>query len=438
MLRRAASMLRTMKFPDTKTFLRLGAQPAVVTVLAIALAGYFAYHATRFRLAGVWPLAPIGDASILFEEGRRIFALGDYPGRLERWRTSGVFPYPPSAVLMFRWLGAAGPGLFMGAWFAAMAAGLVTTLRASLAAERPDTRAAWLLIGAVALIVADGPVSWDLRNANSNLVCLGAILGAYALMARHPALAGALLGFSIALKPYSGLLLLWLLLCGPRRGLLAGAGTLLLLAAACPVLAWGPGGAVRLYVGWLEQLKIIADPQVHAAVAAAASGPPVVSLGEAAMALTGEDLLGPATRAVVGAMWTMWIAAIVWYSRRAARSYPVAIPSRAALADWTVMLLAPLPFSPWLEPYHAVPMVPGAILFVLVALDNGVSASDRRITAAALLALGLTRMADLPFAARGIVLLMQFLVVTVGLGLLRPRLSAIAVRESEPPIRSQR
>jgi hypothetical protein len=426
-------MLRTMTFPDTKTFLRVGARPAVATVLAIALAGYFAYHATRFRLAGVWPLAPIGDASILFEEGRRIFALGDYPLRFETWWTGRVFPYPPSAVLMFRWLGVAGPGLFMGAWFAAMAAGLVTTLRASLAAERPDTRAAWLLIGTIALIVADGPVSWDLRNANSNLVCLGAILGAYAMMARYPALAGALLAASIALKPHSGLLLVWLLLCGPRRGLLAGIGTLLFLTVAWPFLTWGAEGAVQVYLGWLEQLKIIADPRVHGSLAA--GGPPVVSLGEAAMALTGDDLLSPVTRSVVGAMLAIWVAAILWYAWRTARSYPVAMPSRAALADWTVLLLAPLPFSPWLEPYHAVPMVPGAILFVVVALDGGVLASDRRIAVAALLALGLTRTVELPFDVRGIVLLTQFLAVTVGLGLLRPRLSAIAAKECEAPVR---
>jgi len=326
----------------------------------------------------------------------------------------------------------------MGAWFAAMAAGLVTPLRASLAAERPDARAAWLLIGAIALIGAHGPVSWDLRNANSNLVCLGAILGAYAVMARHPVLAGALLALSIALKPYGGLVLVWLPLCGPRRGFLACVGTLLLLTVAWPVLTWGGEGAVRVYLGWLEQLKIIADPQIHIALAAALSGAPLVSLGEAAMALTGEDVLSPATRAVVGAMWTIWIAAIVWYSRRAVRSYPTSVPSRAALADWTVLLLAPLPFSPWLEPYHAVPMVPGAILCVVIALDDGVSAADRRIAAAALLALGLTRMAELPFAMRGIVLLTQFLVVTVGLGLLRPRLSANAAREPEAPVGPQR
>ena len=71
-----------------------------------------------------------------------------------------------------------------------MGAGLLTTLRASFASEREEIRAAWLLIGAIALFVADSPVSWDLRNANSNLVMLGLVLAGYALIGRHP-VAGA-------------------------------------------------------------------------------------------------------------------------------------------------------------------------------------------------------------------------------------------------------
>ena len=54
------------------------------------------------------------------------------------------------------------------------------------------------------------------------------------------------------------------------------------------------------------------------------------------------------------------------------------------------------------------------------------------------MALGLTRMVGLPFAVRGIVLLTQFLVVTMALGLLRPRLSAITAREPEATMRPQR
>jgi hypothetical protein len=39
---------------------------------------------------------------------------------------------------------------------------------------------------------------------------------------------------------------------------------------------------------------------------------------------------------------------LIWYAARALRTFAVAAPSRAALADWTVLLVAPLPFSPWL------------------------------------------------------------------------------------------
>ena len=83
-------------------------------------------------------------------------------------------------------------------------------------------------------MVADGPVAWDLRNANSNLVALGLVVAAYALAARRPAIAGVLIGLSISLKLYSGLLLLWLLANGPRPALYAGALTCIFLWLLLP------------------------------------------------------------------------------------------------------------------------------------------------------------------------------------------------------------
>ena len=80
----------------------------------------------------------------------------------------------------------------------------------------------------------------------------------------------------------------------------------------------------------------------------------------------------------------------------------VGIPSRAALADWTVLLLAPLPFSPWLEPYHAIPLLPGAILCVIIVLDERAAAKDRIIALAALLALALVAFVITPFPLRGL------------------------------------
>ena len=85
------------------------------------------------------------------------------------------------------------------------------------------------------------------------------------------------------------------------------------------------------------------------------------------------------TRWLLGVMWAIWLTALGWYATRALSGGYAVAPSRAALADWTVLLLAPLPSSPWLEPYHAVPILPGTILCLAVALDERAPGTDRMI-----------------------------------------------------------
>ena len=94
-----------------------------------------------------------------------------------------------------------------------------------------------------------------------------------------------------------------------------------------------------------------------------------------------------------------------------------------ALADWTVLLLAPLPFSPWLEPYHAVPIVLGAMQCLTIAVDAQALTHSRVVAAAAVAVLALVRLAGLPFALKGFGLLAQFLALVIALGLLRPWLA---------------
>jgi hypothetical protein len=213
-----------------------------------------------------------------------------------------------------------------------------------------------------------------------------------------------------------------LLFCGPWRTLLTGTTAILLLAVAWPVATWGMAGSIQIYSGWLEQLNILTNPQFQAGLATT----PIITLARATMVVTGEGPLGTATRAVVAAMYMIWIAAILWYFRQAYRSPPVTAPSRAALADWTVLLLAPLPFSPVLEPGHAIPILLGAILLVLVTLDEHVSMRSRQIAMAGWVALAMTRIINVPFSMRGPLLLVQFVVVTVALGFLRPQLLALS------------
>jgi glycosyltransferase involved in cell wall biosynthesis len=117
------------------------------------------------------------------------------------------------------------------------------------------------------------------------------------------------------------------------------------------------------------------------------------------------------------------------YGVRALRAGAAALPSRAALADWTVLLLAPLPFSPWLEPYHAVPLVVGAVLLLAIVLDDRVASRDRGIALAAILGLGLLGLFPLPFTMRGIILLASFLVLIGALTVLRAKLSSLPLSQ---------
>src|SRR5579883_2093609 len=202
-------------------FFDLARMPAVRAALAAGLVVYFLYHATRFEPARLAMLTPNVDTSILYSRAREILRSAAYPARLSRGNFNQVFPYPPSAVLIFGALASGGERIFTAVWTLLMAAALLIALGSAVAGERGEIRAAWLALGALSLLFCDSPVAWDLRSGNSNLVYLGIVMASFALMRRRPQIAGALLGVSFSLKLYSGLLLLWLLLNGPKRALYA-------------------------------------------------------------------------------------------------------------------------------------------------------------------------------------------------------------------------
>jgi hypothetical protein len=356
--------------------------------------------------------------------GREVFARGDYAARLKAGKVAAVWPYSPSAVLLFSGLEICGPRTFMAAWVILMIGGLLVTFRASVAGENADVHAAWLLLGAASLVFADSPVSWDLRNPNSNLVYLGVTLAGYGSLRRHPWFGGALVGLSISLKLYSGLLLVWLLVHGPRRALYAGAITMVLLWLLLPMALFGVDGTIRMYNGWHEQLKIVSDPSIYTVLVAQGHGPPLVTLRRAAITLTGASADAATTRSLLLLLWAIWLVALLWYAQRAFIGECVVAPSRSALADWTILMLAPLPFSPWLEPYHAVPVIPATILCLAMAFDERLG-RDRSIPLVALSALLAIRLVGVPFQIRGLGLLAQFLVIVIAFGLLRPRLDRL-------------
>ncbi|HET9688798.1 MAG TPA: glycosyltransferase family 87 protein [Pseudolabrys sp.] len=407
--------------PSIPTIVSLARRgPSVVLTFSLFI--YFALHATRFRLANVWPLQPRGDASVLYEESRRILNAGyRLASEFKLGEMNTVFAYPPSAVLIFNFLGVAGPQIFVIVWWTLMFAGLVVSLRLSLVGDRLEGTYSWLAVGALGLVVADGAVMWDLRNANCNVIYLGLVLLGYATVTNRPVLGGLLIGISVSLKVYSLLIVFWLLLGAPRRAFTATIATMVLLWIVLPAVLLGPTGTVAMYSGWFEQLAVVAGDWGYSMPNHPAQ-PPLVTLRAAAMAATGTAPFAWQTQALVGAGWAIWFAVLAWYAWRARKIGKA--PSRAALSDWTVLLLAPLPLSPWLEPYHAVPALIGAIICILVALDSRAKGLDRLVALGAVVALALDRLMPISISAKGFDVFARFLLLVLALAYLRPRLDS--------------
>src|SRR5262245_8091840 len=142
----------------------------VGAVLALNLLLYFLFHVLPGHLESFWPvLVPFGDAEIIFAVSGRIWQVAAYPAQV-------VFPFPPSAVVIFPLLSRGSGRFFMATWIILMAAAMLIIMYASVDGERSDVRAAWMVLGVCGLILAGYPVGWDLRNASSSLIYLGLVL----------------------------------------------------------------------------------------------------------------------------------------------------------------------------------------------------------------------------------------------------------------------
>jgi hypothetical protein len=417
-----AATLKRLYFEPAAIF-RVLRHPAIRFALAVGLALYFAYHLTGFKPARIRLSEPGVDTWIEFTRAREIVASGVYPRQLSAGDFNAAFPFPPSTVVLFDFFGTLGLRGFKALWIIFATAGLLITFRASVAGEDDDVQSAWLALGAMALVFSDSAVAWDLRLGNCNLFYLGLVFAAYGLLRRHPWCAGVLMALSFSLKLYSGLLFLWLLLNRRKAALYAAAIAIVALWLLLPVSLFGVGRSVSLYAGWREQVRSISAMGVYPYIAAHRYGPPLVTLRRAIIVLSGTRPDAASTRLLLGSLWALWLGVLFWYAARAFNAPPAAAPSRAALADWTVLMLAPLPFSPWLEPYHMVPLVPATILCLVVASDKHADDCDRVIVLGVLSALLALRVLVVRLPIRGLELLAQFLILVIAFGLLRPRLA---------------
>ncbi len=385
--------------------------------LAIAVT-YFLYHACKFRIADLAALS--GDASIIFLQSLAIAGSGHCPAQSALGNCNEIFPYPPPAILIFAALARLGPTVFMTVVEITTLVALFAVVRLSLFCEDRQVARLWPLLLLPVILLTYNPIEYDLFGRNVNLIILALTLPAFALLRRVPMVSGLMRALAISLKLYSGLLLIWLLVFNCRAAISCIAA-LAALWIIVPLLYWGGDGAVQIYRGCFDQIAIANASWVYA-VAGTGSRPPSITLRLAESRLLGADPFAPEVRWLLLLLQATWIVVLAVYGYRAWRHPTSGAAWHATLADWFVLLVAPLPSSTWFEPYHAVALIPGFVLCMVFALDRGVSVAVRLMFVLACVASAAVKELPIPFEMRGLVFTAQFTFVVLSLSVIRPAL----------------
>jgi hypothetical protein len=386
---------------------RTGRTLDVLAVAGVVL--WLVQAVSRLFLGAVpWPQSVV-DYTILYQASRQVIATGTYPPG---------YPYPPSAVVLH----------YTSALFpfpVSAALWLVVTLLATLACwfilagllelPRHPGRLSVLL---PAMAATASFIVWDLRSQNCNMVFLAALLfGVDNLHKGRPRSAGFCLALSFSLKLFSVLSLPYLLWTGRRRELAWTLGFILLFWLVFPAVLLGVEGTVRAYGGWLREMEEASDPQ------RLLNHPIVISLHASAARLAGGD----AWRAglVLNAVRGLWLATFLaaWALSRGRKGGAYGL-----LTDVSVLTLAPVAVSPYLEPYHAVPFAVPALLLLHGATDGTRPRSQRLfgvVLFAVVLVVGLV---PVDWRLRGLMVNLKLLLAVVGIVFLaRVRPQALAL-----------
>jgi hypothetical protein len=320
------------------------------------------------------------------------------------------FPYLPSAVAMFLPLSALPLMVAFGFWIVLQAAAFAVVLWTGIKLSGAAEHRGRLLIALAAVLMAENQLGWDFRTHNNNVIYLALIM--LGMTVRAAWLSGLLLAVSANLKIYSGILLFGLI--WRREYWLAVSMSIagVLIAVVLPIAVFGAHGYIQLLEGWVGQALSNAPPGKPALL------PPDL-LRKSAAFLLGADPASAAVSILVRTSQIVWLALVIGYFVFAKRPSGAASDTQARLSDFCVVLLAPLPFSIWFMPYHAIVLLPAYMLLLTVAVSTDRDIWTRRIAAFALIACQILRYVVTLWDLRGAVYLTSFVLILLALGALR-------------------
>jgi hypothetical protein len=297
-----------------------------------------------------------------------------------------------------------------GIWMALQAASLAAVLWAGLKLSGAAQFRGRLLIALSAVLMTDNQIGWDFRTHNNNVIYLALIM--LGLMTRTTWLSGLLFGVSCNLKIYSGLLIFGFIWRREYRLAINMFIATILIAVVLPIAVFGFFGYVQLLDGWFGQA-------LYNPPAGQRTSLPANLLRHSGALLLGADPRSVEVSILVRISQAVWAALVIRYFILATRPTCSACDVQARLSDVCVVLLAPLPFSIWFTPYHAIVLLPANMLLLTVALSKDWDLWTRRAAVTALVGCQILQYSIGQWELRGVTSLVSFILILLALGIVR-------------------
>ncbi len=260
----------------------------------------------------------------------------------------------------------------------------------------------WLIAFLTFIIVWDY-IQFDIRSFNINMILFILILLAMYFLKRDWACAaGVFLAFSVAIKLYSVLLIPLWLYRKKYRACFYTVIALLILFIVFPVCTLGWSKTVHLTLSWIGSVKSTSTAQASQIMSCY-----LISFNRALTSAMGADHaagIGSLSQTdwnyanhlllFFRVVWAMAIVSAVVFINRFSRSYKFQ-------RMFSLLILAPIPLSPLLQPHHMVLLIPAVYYLVHMIIEKAAATKVRLAAACMLLLIFIIQMLDIPEELRG-------------------------------------
>jgi hypothetical protein len=370
----------------------------------VCLVGWVGYDALGTNVFGSrpWPNTMV-DYHILHEQSSYLVTHKAYmPGGME-------YAYPPSAAILHYAVAGFPIATAAAMWLSLTIVAALGIWWLLVRLLELDRNPVWGVLVLLAYGSSCYFFQWDLRSQNCNLIFLASLVcGLYCLHRQWWAAAAFWIALSFSLKLFSLLVIPYLLWSGRRRAFAWTAGFLVAFWLVLPATVLGTEGCRSAYAEWFGRMQHMVD------YPAAMTHPILISVRRSAAWLADGD--PRIAWLIVNSVRGVWAAVCVAAAAasRARREPPG--DATGLLSDVSVLALAPVAISPYLEPYHAVAFAIPSILLVHAMADSRLRLAWRCFAGSAFVAAAVVLWIPLDWELRGLLVNAQLLFGVVGAG----------------------